>query len=248
MAYGGYDMNEQTLTLALDGDVPLHEFAVAMTNFNALANSLSAELTGHARIEWIIDSLASGSAVATIRGITDSPQALNVVTTAYARVGKALQTNQPIPFSDQVGVPARKIVGLLDSRITSIRFETPTEDVVIASSYREGKADRRPTYSIGTLKGVVESLSRRRGVRFTIYDAIFDRPIACYLQEGQEERIASYWGKRVLVTGQIGRDSESGKAFAIRNIVDVAPVDSSEPGSYRKARGVIRKEGAFPVG
>ena len=232
----------ETLTLALNGDVPLGEFANAMDCFSSLVDELSSEIAGKAKIEWVIDSLEAGSAVATVRGRTDSPNILDAIATAYTQIGKSLQTNQPIPYSDKVNKPARSIVDLLNRKITSVRFETEKEDVLIASPYREGGPEAKPTYAIGTIKGTVESLSRRRGVRFTVYDVLFDRPIACYLKEGQEGKIKDFWGKKVYVAGLIGRDVDNGKPFAVRDIIEIAPVESSEPGSFRNARGVIGRE------
>ncbi len=234
-------MDEQTLTLALNGDVPLREFASAMHYFNSLVVGLASEIAGQAKVEWVIDSLEAGSAIATVRGVTDTPIVLDAIVTAFLRVGKALQAHQPIPYSDKVKQPAQSIVELLNGKVTSVRFETPTEDVLVASHYRDG-VPVKPTYSVGTLKGVVEALSRRRGIRFTIYDALFDRPIACYLKDGQEDKVKDFWGKKVLVTGLIGRDAESGKPFAIRKVTQVSPAESSEPGSYRHARGIIGRE------
>jgi hypothetical protein len=136
----------------------------------------------------------------------------------------------------------------LNGKITSIRFETPIEDVMISGHYLgSGEQGKLPVYSFGTIKGTVQTLSRRRGVRFTVYDAIFDRAISCYLKEGQEDEIKDYWGKTVLVSGLVGRDGETGKPFAIRDISQIRLVESSAPGSYKLARGILQlKEGETP--
>lgn len=230
-------MADQTLTFALNGDVPLPLFASAMQHFNSLVDNLSAEIAGNEKIEWVIDELESGSAIATVKGVSDNVGALSAIIDAYLVVGRALQKNAPIPYSERVSRPAREISKILNGKITSVRFETPHEDIVISGHYEEGK---QPTRAIGSIKGVVESLSRRRGIRFTIYDSVTDRPISCYLGRGEENKIKDFWGKKVLVSGVVSRDADTGKPFAIRGITDVQLVKSSAPGSYRNARGILQ--------
>jgi hypothetical protein len=242
-------MANDTLTLALNGDVPLAEFSAAMSHFNTLVTSLSSEIAGKEQIEWVVDTLETGSAIATVRGISEQTQLVESVVLAYGVVGKALQNREPIPYSDQVSKSARALTELMNGHITSVRFETQKEDIIVSSHYASAKPMAPASYSFGSLKGSVQTLSRRRGVKFTLYDVLFDRPISCYLKDGQEDMIRDYWGKKVSVTGRIGRDTESGKPFAIRDIVTISPVKSSEPGSYRLARGVLQlAEGETPEG
>jgi hypothetical protein len=91
---------------------------------------------------------------------------------------------------------------LLDGRITSLRLETEIEDFLVEAHY-EGKAPLKPSYAYGRLKGTIQTLSARHGIRFTLYDVLFDRPISCYLKEGQEDLIREYWGKKVHVSGKM---------------------------------------------
>jgi hypothetical protein len=50
-------MDNDTLTLALNGDVSLRDFAQAMAQFSALVQGLTIEIAGDAAIEWVIDTL-----------------------------------------------------------------------------------------------------------------------------------------------------------------------------------------------
>ena len=234
-------MDNDTLTMALDGDVPLNEFAQAMEHFNALVAGLSSEIAQDAQVEWIIDSLDAGSAVVTVKGVSDRTDIFPPIGAAYIQVGKALQSNGPMPYSsERIINPARAITQMLDGNITSVRFETAGEDIVIASHYLENGERREPVYAFGAIKGTVQTLSRRRGIRFILYDALFDRAVSCYLKAGEEDKVRGFWGKKVIVSGLIGRSAESGKPFAIRDITKIEQAESSTPGSYRLARGIIR--------
>ncbi len=230
-------MDNNTLTLVLNGDVPLQEFAKAMSEFNALIQGLTTEIAHGARIEWVIDKLESGSAIATVLGETDRPDSLAAVVSAYSIVGKSLQSHQLIPYSDKIRVPALNLTNLLNGKITSMRFETASDDFLVDAHY-DGKPPLKASYAHGRLKGIVKTLSARRGIRFVLYDVLLDRPIAGYLKEGQEDLIRPYWDKKVYVSGKIGRDPETGRAFAIRDITEIEPVNS-KPGGFNRAKGII---------
>ena len=96
-----------------------------------------------------------------------------------------------------------------------------------------------PRVSIGAITGRVQTLGERAGLRFNLYDAPFDRAVACYLTPGQEEIIRDAWGKRARVSGRITREGSTGRPLAIRNIVAVDILQDAEPGSYRQARGAV---------
>ena len=149
-----------TLTIALNGDVPLREFADAMGHFRALVESLSVELAGNTPIEWAVDSLESGSAIATIRGSCERAELVASVINAYTQVGKALQLNKPIPYAERVRKPALSLSQMLDGKITSIRFETEYADGA------EGLADRRigRQRAQGELLGSNDEIAIRRSV------------------------------------------------------------------------------------
>lgn len=230
-------MPNDTLTLALNGDVSLKDFAKAMEHFDELVQGLTNELARDVSIEWVIDTLDAGSATTTVKGETDNLERLTAVVTAYASVGESLQLHQPIPYPEKIRNSAQKLVGLLDGNITSLRFETSIKDSLI-EGYHEGKAPLKPTYAYGRVKGTVQTLSARRGISFRLYDVLFDRPITCYLREEQEELIRANWGKKVYVSGKIARNPETGRPFAVREITDIQAVDS-KPGGFRRARGLI---------
>jgi len=132
----------------------------------------------------------------------------------------------------------------LNGRITAIRFETQEKDNFITSKSSIGKKSQSIKHSMGTVKGIVQSLTMRNQLKFTIWDALFDKGVTCYLDKGQEEIMREVWGKKVIISGRIGRHPETGLPVVIRQISDIQVIPEIEPGSYRRARGVIPwKEG-----
>lgn len=231
-------MAKDMLTLALEGEVALHEFASAINNFNLLLNQLSSEVAGDAKIEWFIDEMHAGSAIATFRGVYPEVNIVENVVNAYEIVGDALANGREIPFSELVKRHAIALTNLLDGRISGIRFETPSNEFFISGKV-QGEKPSSIKYTYGTVKGVVETLSKHRNLSFTLWDSLFDKPVHCYFKEGEEENMRSVWGKKAMVSGKVGRQPQTGRVVIIRDVNYVRAIEEKEPGSYRRARGIL---------
>ncbi len=237
-------MANDTLTFALEGEIPLNEFSKALSEFNALIHDLTTEVAGGVNIDWVVEELKSGSAIAIIHGFADDMAAIENVVNAYGDVGEALETGQKIPYSPQIEKRASAITAILNGRIKAIRFETPTKDSYITSVSHKGEKTRAIKRSIGTVKGTIQSLSMRKQLQFTLWDSMFDKAVNCYLEYGQEEIMRKAWGKRAIVSGCVARLPESGLPINVRNITEIKIISPIQPESYRSARGVIPwKEG-----
>ena len=237
-------MSKDTLTFALEGEVTLASFASVLSSFNELLIHLSKEVGGDAAIDWMVEELYAGSAVATFQGLYEDLKVVESVVDAYEAVGEALSSGHDIPYSEPVRRSVGNITDVLNGKITSIRFETPAREFIISSKTLAGVKAPPMKYSRGTVKGVIQTLSMRKKLSFTLWDALFDRPVNCYLKEGEQERMRSAWGKRAVVSGRIGRQAETGRPIVVREVKTIHILEEVEPGSYRRARGVLPwKEG-----
>jgi hypothetical protein len=225
-----------TITLGLEGEIPFARFAEAIRHWQALVDSLSDQVGRDADIEWIIDNLAVGSAVATIRGESSDIEAVDRVVHAYETVGRSLEQGQVIPFAPKVAREARNITKVLNGKITAVRFETANEESVIVSGMSREKP--RVVRSFGAIEGRIQTLSSRQALRFTLYDSVHDRAVNCYLQEGRESLMRDAWDRRAIVEGRVSRDEATGRPTAIRQIENVIILDDVPAGWYRQARGV----------
>jgi len=232
-------MAKETLTLALEGDIALEDFASAISNLNSLLNQLTKEVAKGAEVAWFIDELYSGSAVATFRGVNGDMSSVENVINAYEEVGDALQAGREICYSTSVQKYAYNLISVLDNRVTSVRFETPTKDIVIVSKHIEGGQVNQIKYAWSSVKGTVETLSKRKKLSFTLWDSMYDKPVSCYFKEGQEDIMRDAWGKHTIVSGRVGRRAETGRPIVIRDVKQIRLVEDVEPGSYRRARGVF---------
>lgn len=234
-------MTDDILTIAFDGDITLADFSEAMKRFQSLVDALSQEVGGKTKVNWRIDDLQVGSAIATVRGISPQPEITERVIRAFATVGGALQRHESIPFSAKVRKRADGIMGLVKGSIISIRFETPFSDALITGQTDQLKT-AEITYAYGQVRGIVQTLTRRRGLKFTLYDSIFDKPISCYVTEDQEDIMRGIWGRKVIVSGRIGREPSQKRPVVVRQIHDIEVLDDVPAGSYSHARGALSPE------
>ena len=244
-------MSENILTIALDGDITLLDFSTAMGRFRLFVYALSHEVAGRGKVAWRIEDLQAASAIATVRGESTDPEAPPRVVRAFASVGEALQERRAIEFSERVQRHAYNLRRLVRRSIHSIRLETPFSDALLTNGQGVGPrrlddtSQPKPatiTHAYGQFRGTVQTLTSRRGLRFTLYDAIFDKPVSCYLSDGQEEIMRGAWGRKVTVSGLIGREPYQKRPVVIRQIKEVKILKDVTPGTYRQARGILKRE------
>lgn len=228
-----------TITLILDGKVTLPDFAVAVAHFSGLAAALSEDVA-LASIEWEVVSLQTSSAIATAKGF-GQPQAVDMVARAYVQVGESLEKNQPIPYGQRVAREAKGIVDLINGKIESVRFENEQGEALVRHRFEEvnfGPPPRVfPKTTIGAVEGIVETLTKHGGLRFTLYDTLYHKAVSCYLRAGFEEVMRDAWGKRVVVGGRVTRDPATGRALSVRDVAQVTVVQEGKPGDWMAAIG-----------
>ncbi|MGH2615276.1 MAG: hypothetical protein ACRDJC_08560 [Thermomicrobiales bacterium] len=230
-------MTKNTVTLALGGDVPLDQFADTMGRLNRLIDLLTQDLSRDTQISWFIDELLVGSAVVSIRGEAEQPEAVERIARAYAVIGESLEHNQPIPYPPQIVRAAESLTQVLNGQITSIQFEAVGEVATVTSSVPvEQAAGLIGAY--GSVEGRIETLTSRRGLGFTLYDVLHDRAIRCHLEPEQADAVRDAWGHQAIVTGWVRRDPTSGRPVTINPVRSVARVPEVERGAYRRARAI----------
>jgi len=234
-------MSDNTVTLVLDGRVPLGEFAKGVQAFYELVSALSAEVA-HGHVNWILDDLQYSSAIATAIGEGPSADVERAVI-AYADVGRTLESNSPLKYGQRVQKASRKIV---DIGVERVRFETAKTDALISLASGLAVADAIPSLQLvrgrkpafGGIKGRIQTLSSRGGLRFTLYDIHQDKAVSCYFEEGKQETLRDLWGHMAIVEGLVFRDPVNGRPLAIREVRVITPLP--EPAGrrdYEQARG-----------
>lgn len=228
-------MHAPTLTLILDGDVPLDLFARSMRNFQRLIDALTREVGGKGEVVWVVDELVGG-ATATIRGETERLEDAERVANAFAVVGKSLERGEVIPYSPQVAHAARSLASVLNGKITAIRFETGDSTSIVTTNVVDHDSPYLAAY--GAVEGRVETIRSRGRKTFTLYDSLNDLAVICALRPDQSELVRGAWDRLVRVEGWVKRDPKSGRPIEINSVESITILPEVVPGSYRRARGV----------
>ena len=235
-------MADTSVTLELDGDIPLPVFASEMHHWSALIAELSSEINRGVRIEWFVDDLMPGSAKATARGESEDEETVSEVVREYMVIAHDLQSHRRIGYSMKLRRHARALVSVVKvkPKVRAIRFLTAEDDVTIGSEDRNDQPRPALLRAYGAIEGRVQTLSSRRGLAFTLYDSQFDKAVSCYLRDGQESLIEDKWNHPAVVEGIVSRDPITGRPVAIRHITGVTRLPDSIEGDYRDARGIFK--------
>ena len=233
-------MPKTTLTFEIGGRVEINNFAEGIDAFQKLIKALTPK---GLRVSWVVEDLQPGSAIATFRGESDSASQVEQIIEKYEDIGSALSRSEGmssrdyLSYDDQTRKATLEIIRLTSS-VEYVRFETQDSAYII---YGNGYDLAEPalSVSVGTISGRVQTLTNRAGLKFNLYDALFDKAVACYLQQGQEELMREVWDRRVEVSGSISRQTKTGRPISVRNILRVMPIQEAGTGSYYNARGAV---------
>jgi hypothetical protein len=121
-----------TVTLELQGNVSLEQFADAVARFQRLISALSAE--SEADVRWEIDALEAVSTTVTSRAVPENgavPERVDQVVRNYLEVGQALEGGRPVPYSRRIRKEAEGIAEVLRSGIEAVRFETAESEAIV---------------------------------------------------------------------------------------------------------------------
>ena len=227
-------MAQNTITFEIGGQVDINQMEQGFTAIRRLIVSL----TGKAKVEWVVEDLQAGSAIATFRGENGNLAVVEKVISEYEKIGKALQDQEAIPVNNKSQLKAVNAVKKLAASVDYLRLETQESNFFV---YGNGNIPAKPatTVAIGAVTGRVQVLSNRGRLRFNLYDTIHDKAVSCYLRQGQEELMREAWGQRAMVSGYVTRDADTGRPITIRQILDVEILKDAPPRSYLEARGAV---------
>lgn len=230
-----------SVTFRIEGEVPVDLLAEAIDRFNKVLHELSRGRS--ANVRWIIAGLEHGSATTTARAIPlddSSVQAVPALVDDYLDAGRRVARGERDA--------ARPILRLVEDLVSiadedhPVVLETAEDDISFLglAPAAPGAGPPSDTRSLGTVRGRVETLSHRRGLRFTLYDLTTDRPVSCYLRDDDESIMRDAWGRIADVTGTVTRDGSTGRPQAVRRVTQVEVVAEGDALGYQEARGVLR--------
>lgn len=242
-------MASETVTLVLEGKPTLRDLARALDGLGELLRGIGDQVAKGQPITWTVNSLETSSAVGTFLGTDQPPAIVHEVSRRYLDIGQALgRGDRTLLHATQALQNASvKILGVLNGRVPSVRFETADDEVTISvlPQHPDDSPARVPSAgAYGAVMGRVQTLSNRGGLRFTLYDQLYDRAVSCYLQEGQQDIMRDLWDRIALVKGWVKRDPATGRPTSVRRIRDVIQREEGRLGDWRDAAGVLAFTGS----
>lgn len=237
-------VDDGSVTLALGGTVSLAAFAKAVQSFQELLGGLTSDVSPDAHIDWVLAGLDFGSAVTTAQAVPldeQSERFVPQVVGAYLETAEAVAYGQPTVRSSRILRLVSDITGLIDGNIDEVRFETAEREAVVSSAIPSPYPlpANKPAKALGSIRGRVQTLHARGGLRFTLYDAVNDKAVSCYLATGQEDMMRDIWGHLAEVEGMVSRDPASDRPIAVRQVSSIVVIDEGDRDGFLRARGVV---------
>ncbi len=208
------------LTLELGPDkVPYRDFGRAVSAFANLLSEVSEEACGDSKaVQWEI-SVSEGSLLirADIPATTDIKSA-NLIRGAVQRPSERLR--RTLDRFPRVAPVTRLLTG---------------EDRCDILAERHGETGRHPSQiaEYGTVEGILDTLSARGRLRFTISEPIWNMAVRCIVPDEQAEAMRTMWRQRVAAHGMVQYDREGLPTSIRADEVKPFPWDETPIREYR---------------
>jgi hypothetical protein len=223
-----------SLTLALEGDaIPLEKFKQAVTSFLNLIESVSHEASGEGqKIKWNV-SVKSGSALVKVTP-QYSRETSEAVKNVFAAIPNGISElghgiSRPPRFFNDSAIKAMgrlaEVHELDGNGLTAVRIsgnrtrKTITHKIAVTVKQIIGASYE----SFGSIEGKLQALWDRGGFKFSVFDALFDRRVDCYVKDDLIEKAIGGFRKRVRVSGTV-QYNKSGLPISI-SATDVFPFE-----------------------
>lgn len=232
-------MPKAELTLHIDGDVILSDFARRLSHLDRMVRRMTTELN-LPRSQWSVSDLDAGSATSTISAEVETVEIAEVIEESYLNVGRAVSLSQPslVPFSESVLSEARAIAATSYGRVQEVEFIAADQAIrLLTEAERLQLPERVGAY--GAVRGTAETASVHNRQFFTVYEATRGVPVKCYPREQSLDVLRSILGSAVLVSGWVRRDLETGRPIDVKGAT-VEPLEVVLPGAWREAIGILQ--------
>ena len=236
-------MTENNLKFYLGGEVTIDHLSDALSRFSQVLDAL--RLSHGAEVRWMLTGLDYGSAAATAQAVPLNDEAAERIPHLYDSCIDAARRvlDGRLDRSLALHREMHGLMALVDES-HSIAIEADGEQVVVKTpidplTLTAAEAPDVDATSLGTVRGLVETLSRRRGLNFRLYDLVTDSAVVCHMEPDLEDAMRGVWGRVADVTGTVHRDPRTDRPLSIRRVTNLDPVDEGDPSGYLKARGAI---------
>jgi hypothetical protein len=232
-----------TITFAMLGEVTLDDLHLGLGRLRECLSALERDCAGGRGVAWRLEQLEKSSAIATFAGNAQRPggdRDVSAIVSGYEAIGRGLELGNLDALPPASAAAARNLVALIRGDVTGLRLESDQESFEALASPALGALPvARLAPAWGEVRGRVQSMSNRRGLRFTIYETRNDRPVTCHLPRGFEEKMRDAWGKEAVVSGRVKRHPATGMPISVADVRDVV-LTQGVAGDWRDAMGCLK--------
>jgi hypothetical protein len=238
------------LTLEIEGmGVTAEKFLRGVEAFFGLVSEVTKRVcVDRRRIEWLVQ-VRAGSNLVGMRPAPGypSPQIVDAVLRVVRDGIETLEdrSEEPLFFSALAIKQVRnlgRIASADDKNDIRIRVWVKQQklDVTHRSAAHVANLLREVSTEYGSVEGRLQVASERRGLHFTVYEPIWDKPIRCDIPDEMLDAALKLFGKRIEVYGLI-RYRRDGSPSSIR-VEEIVPFPSrDELPSAAEVRGILKE-------
>lgn len=233
---------DTSLTVTFGGDVTLPLLAQALTGLNELLKVLGDDL-GSESAEWVVENLEIGGGVAIVRGYGEDTDAIATTIGSAIEAVRVVERDSARSLTASVARAARKLTQVVDGVVHFLILESGEEEVSIVAGEKSTERQQERVSAFGSVTGVVRTLSRSRGLFFTVADESYGRTVTCRfgpeLSASMADTMRDLWDRRAIVEGIVVRDRRTGHPIHVANVERVTAAPQWSPGAFLRARGVL---------
>ncbi len=221
-------MTVRSYSLQLDGTVSLDRFADAVDAWRLTLDAASS-VVGEAHVlEVTVEELSVGSALIVTSVRFDTPHPADGFSAAVLEIA-ALPEGGAVDLTSKQEKARQRLLRVASQEPGGVVVSTGEADVLVPAqdpSTMAGRSVAPASSSVetqGELRGRLQSLSSRTGLRAVLYDDLFDRAVRLVLTPDQHEILRSAWDTAVVIDGVIRRDQLSGRPLSMPQVWRIRP-------------------------
>jgi hypothetical protein len=237
------------LTLELSGRaITPEKFLRGVQSFFGILAEVTREIGGKPRaVEWMVTVKSGSNLVQVAPQPGYDPKLVSAITSAVAAGIAQIDRNDVCPenFTEKALREVRdlgEMVGGAKSDDTSVRIWGQRRPIDIThkavANINALLASEHKDY--GSIEGRLQTLSERGGLKFIVYEPLWDRRIDCSMPDELMDQAIAAFRKRVEVYGLI-RYRRDGRPVRIE-VDDIIPFPAgTELPSFRDVHGILRR-------
>ncbi len=212
-------MEQDQLTISVVGKddcISIASFLTVVQNTIAVVRGVDDLIAAgeRSRVRWNLSRLSHNSPAQL--GVCSHPSAdltaAREVVLACAEGIRQLELEEgvmPRYFNYDLVERTKSIVAVLNDGIEQITVSTPWSEPISPTQHLAAHADAllpREREALGSVRGRLQTLTRRRGDSFTVWDEISGRAVKCVITEEMLPEARDHFDHRVVVHGVVQYD------------------------------------------